>query len=124
MKQTKYILISLILLIICLCLYLYIKVEYFNNPMQYNTITKTAMPTIAMPTTAMPTTAMPTNTAIFFDNTDLLTTANYANNKYISVPNDESLTNFYKLDIDSNYNIAPFITIPSTTIPNTTMFNL
>ena len=34
---------------------------------------------------------------------------NIASNKYISVPNDSSLTNFYKLGIDSNFNITPTI---------------
>lgn len=44
-----------------------------------------------------------------FDNTGLKDIANYANNKYISVPNDSSLTNFYKLDFDKYFNIIPTI---------------
>lgn len=56
----------------------------------------------------------PTNTANVFDNTSLITIANYATNKYISIPNDSSLTNFYKLDIDNNYDIKPGITIHNT----------
>uniref|UniRef100_A0A6C0F4G0 Uncharacterized protein n=1 Tax=viral metagenome TaxID=1070528 RepID=A0A6C0F4G0_9ZZZZ len=44
-----------------------------------------------------------------FDNTGLKDIANYANNKYISVPNESSLTNFYKLDFDKNFNIIPTI---------------
>ena len=41
-------------------------------------------------------------------------TANVFDNKYISIPNDSSLTNFYKLDIDNNYNVKPGITIHNT----------
>ena len=44
-----------------------------------------------------------------FDNIGLKNIANYANNKYISVPNDSSLTNFYKLDFDKYFNIIPTI---------------
>lgn len=57
----------------------------------------------------------PETTKNFFNNTSLITIANYANNKYISVPNDASYTNFYKLNIDNKYNIKPnLITIPNT----------
>jgi hypothetical protein len=45
----------------------------------------------------------------FFDNTNLLDITDYSNSKYISVPNDESLTKFYKLNIDKNFNIVPSI---------------
>ena len=55
------------------------------------------------------TTNTPTNTINYFDNKALITIANYATNKYISVPNNASLTNFYKLNIDNNYNIKPNI---------------
>jgi hypothetical protein len=49
----------------------------------------------------------------YFNNNSMITIANYATNKYISVPNDASYTNFYKLDIDNNYNVKPsLITIP------------
>lgn len=44
---------------------------------------------------------------VFFDNTSLLDIADYSINKYISIPNDDSLTKFYKLNIDNNFNIAP-----------------
>ena len=54
-------------------------------------------------------TVTPTNTINYFDNKALITIANYATNKYISVPNNASLTNFYKLDIDNNYNVKPNI---------------
>ena len=56
-----------------------------------------------------------TTTANYFNNTSLIAIANYAKNKYISVPNNDSLTNFYKLDIDNNYKVNPnFITNPNT----------
>ena len=59
---------------------------------------------------------IPTITNNFFNNTQLLTVAKYANNKYISVPNDESLTNFYNLDVNSDYNVSPRIrNIPTPT---------
>jgi hypothetical protein len=45
----------------------------------------------------------------FFDNTGLIDISKYSENKYNSVPNDESLTKFYKLDIDDNFNIKPKI---------------
>ena len=45
----------------------------------------------------------------FFDNTGLLDISKYSINKYNSVPNDDSLTKFYKLDIDTNFNITPKI---------------
>lgn len=57
----------------------------------------------------------PTTTANFFDNTNLITIANYATNKYISVPTDASLTKFYTLDMDDNYKVKPsLITTPNT----------
>lgn len=52
-----------------------------------------------------------TSLGVFFNNTSLNDIANYSQNKYTSMPNDTSLTNFYKLDIDNNYNIAPKINI-------------
>ena len=45
----------------------------------------------------------------YFDNDGLKEVVDYANNKYITVPNDKSLTNFYTLDIDKDYNIIPKI---------------
>jgi len=45
----------------------------------------------------------------FFNNEGLKEVVEYVNNKYITVPNDESLTNFYTLNIDKNYNIIPKI---------------
>lgn len=49
------------------------------------------------------------NKAKYFNNEGLKDIAKYVNNKYISVPNDESLTNFYTLGIDNNYNLIPKI---------------
>jgi len=43
----------------------------------------------------------------FFNNKGLKDISTYANNKYISVPNDESLTKFYTLGFDKNYNLIP-----------------
>jgi len=43
----------------------------------------------------------------YFDNIGLLTISNYAKNKYNSAPNDESLTKFFTLGFDNNYNIVP-----------------
>ena len=43
----------------------------------------------------------------FFDNKGLKEISKYANNKYISVPNDESLTKFYTLGFDKDYNLEP-----------------
>ena len=56
----------------------------------------------------------------FFNNTGLQDISQYSNNKYTSVPNDASLTNFYKLGIDSNFNITPQLT--PEIIPQTTAF--
>ena len=53
----------------------------------------------------------------YFNNTSLKEISKYANSKYISVPNDPSLTNFYKLGFDSNFNITPQIQ-PITTTAN------
>ena len=49
------------------------------------------------------------NKAKFFNNEGLKDIAKYANNQYISVPNDESFTKFYTLGFDQNYNIIPKI---------------
>jgi len=43
----------------------------------------------------------------YFDNAFLKTISKYSTNKYVTIPNDESLTKFYKLDFDKNYNIVP-----------------
>ena len=43
----------------------------------------------------------------FFDNQGLKEISRYAKNKYISVPNDESLTKFYTLGFDKDYNLEP-----------------
>jgi len=40
----------------------------------------------------------------YFNNKGLKDIVEYTNNKYITVPNDESLTNFYTLGFDTNYN--------------------
>jgi hypothetical protein len=47
------------------------------------------------------------NSNNYFDNKGLLTISDYAQNKYNSAPNDESLTKFYTLKIDDDYNIVP-----------------
>jgi len=43
----------------------------------------------------------------FFDNQGLKEISRYADKKYISVPNDESLTKFYTLGFDKDYNLEP-----------------
>lgn len=43
----------------------------------------------------------------FFDNQGLKEISKYSINKYISVPNDESLTKFYTLGFDKDYNLEP-----------------
>ena len=43
----------------------------------------------------------------FFDNEGLKELKKYATNKYVSVPNDESLTKFYTLGYDANYKLVP-----------------
>ena len=43
----------------------------------------------------------------FFDNQGLKEISIYTKNKYISVPNDESLTKFYTLGFDKDYNLEP-----------------
>jgi len=45
----------------------------------------------------------------YFNNNGLKDIAKYSYDKYVSVPNDASLTSFYKLNIDSNYNITPVL---------------
>jgi hypothetical protein len=45
--------------------------------------------------------------SMYFDNLGLQRISNYALNKYNSLPNDESLTKFYKLEFDNNYNVIP-----------------
>jgi hypothetical protein len=47
------------------------------------------------------------NTNSFFDNLGLKTISDYSLTKYSSSPNDESLTKFYTLEFDDNYNIIP-----------------
>jgi hypothetical protein len=47
------------------------------------------------------------NNNSYFNNTGLKEISEYANSKYTSVPNDASLTNFYKLGFDSKFNITP-----------------
>lgn len=43
----------------------------------------------------------------FFDNSFLKTISDYSLNKYNSTPNDASLTRFFTLKFDDNYNIVP-----------------
>ena len=47
--------------------------------------------------------------SMYFNNTGLQDISNYAQQKYRAVPNDESLTHFYNLKIDSNYKINPVL---------------
>ena len=42
----------------------------------------------------------------YFDNEGLKKMNTYIENKYISVPNDKALTNFYTLGFDKNYNLS------------------
>jgi hypothetical protein len=51
------------------------------------------------------------NDSFVFDNKGLLDISKYSQNAYISVPNDSSLTKFYKLEIDKNLNIVPRLPI-------------
>ena len=57
------------------------------------------------------------NQSTYFDNKGLKKINNYIDDVYVEVPNDVSLTNFYKLGFDSNFNIQPQI-VPITTSPN------
>lgn len=43
----------------------------------------------------------------YFNNTGLNDIAKYASDKYVSVPNDASLTKFFTLGFDNDYNIIP-----------------
>ena len=45
----------------------------------------------------------------FFDNEGMKEVKKYANDRYVSVPNDDSLTKFYTLGHDDNYNLVPKI---------------
>ena len=45
----------------------------------------------------------------YFNNTGLLDISDYADQKYKIVSNDSSMTRFYKLELDSNYNIKPVL---------------
>jgi hypothetical protein len=44
-----------------------------------------------------------------FNNEGLKEVKKYANDRYVSVPNDDSLTKFYTLSHDTNYNLVPKI---------------
>jgi hypothetical protein len=50
-----------------------------------------------------------TDLSAFYNNTSLLDIAKYANNKYVVAPTDETLTHFYNLEIDKNFNVIPVI---------------
>ena len=45
--------------------------------------------------------------SVFFKNEGLKEITKHANNKYISAPNDESLTKFYTLEFDKDYKLTP-----------------
>ena len=49
------------------------------------------------------------DTSVYFKNEGLKDIAKYSNNKYITVPNDESLTKFYTLEFDKDYKLMPKI---------------
>lgn len=57
-----------------------------------------------------PTSAGPISAAdksVYFDNKGLLDIANYANQKYIAAPVDNSMTRFFNLSINPDYSISP-----------------
>lgn len=45
----------------------------------------------------------------YFNNKGLLDIANYAQQKYINAPTDKSITQFFKLSIDPNFNVKPIM---------------
>jgi hypothetical protein len=47
--------------------------------------------------------------SVYFNNTGLLDISNYSQQKYIQVPNDPSMTHFYSLKMDSNFNLKPVL---------------
>ena len=49
------------------------------------------------------------DTSIYFNNKGLQNISKYSNNKYITVPNDESLTKFYTLQVDKEYKLKPIL---------------
>ena len=79
----------IILLIALLYLYIYVKKEKFDQVKA----DQSNSPTVAS----------------VFNNEDLKEISKYAMDTYLSVPNDASLTNFYKLGFDENYNVTPKI---------------
>ena len=50
-----------------------------------------------------------TDLSTYFNNTGLLEISDYAMQKYNQVPNDSSLTRFYNLTLDKNYNVKPVL---------------
>jgi hypothetical protein len=50
-----------------------------------------------------------TDLSSYFNNTGLLEISDYAMQKYNQVPNDSSLTRFYNLTLDKNYNVKPIL---------------
>lgn len=75
----------IVLSLALLYLYIYVKKEKFDN---------------------LP---KPTVDESSFQNKDLLEISKYAIGKYVTLPNDPALTNFYKLEVDENYNVFPKI---------------
>lgn len=45
--------------------------------------------------------------SVYFKNEGLKEISKYATNKYLSLPNDESLTKFYTLEFDKDYKLSP-----------------
>lgn len=54
-------------------------------------------------------TRLTTDLSTYFNNTGLLEISDYAMQKYNQVPNDSSLTRFYNLTLDKNYNVKPVL---------------
>lgn len=50
-----------------------------------------------------------TDLSTYFNNTGLLEISDYAMQKNNQVPNDSSLTRFYNLTLDKNYNVKPVL---------------
>ena len=49
------------------------------------------------------------DTSSYFKNEGLKEIITYSNNKYITVPNDESITKFYTLEADKEYKLRPIL---------------
>ena len=79
----------------------------YTNDLMENDLFKVNINNISVSLNKILQTTSKGKTNIYFDNTGLNDISDYSKNKYISAPNDESLTNFFKLGIDDNFNIIP-----------------